>query len=308
MTIIIPLPAIIGGLLSGTLYYLVSQQYIVGITAPFLPLFIIALCGMAYGRAGVMVAAAATAPLLLLLLEISDALLILATQIVPTVIMIRALMIALVRHDPPTFIWASLGTGVIATSFYGAIYYIAMIATDNSLYRHVITTMQTQVKAGFGELEPELAVKMEGLVTEVPHIIVALEFWGWTICMVGLVLFAQYVLETFRMQRRPMPHLRSYMPPNMLLIALGIAGSASFLSYQPLVHAGQTASIILLLPYFFSGLSVIHAKARATKHGTALLFGFYMFFMLTLWPLIFVTGYGLLRHLGHYSLPRSGTS
>lgn len=305
MTIIIPIPAILGGMLASILYYMVSHGWLVGMTAPFLPLFVIALSGMIYGRAGATVSALATIPFLLMLLSVSEALLIIATQIVPLVLCIRALMMALVRPDPPALVWAPLGAGILAMAFYSAFYHVMMIATDNALYRYVVERMRDEATQHFSELEPEIAVMVKKFLTEMPHLIIASEFWLWGITVVGVILLAQFVAETFGMQRRPTPVLTPHSPPDYVLALVGLSAATSFLDYQPLVHGGQAASLILLLPYFFSGLSVIHTKLRSFKNGGAWLMAFYLFFMMTLWPLLLVTLFGLLRHLGQYSLPQS---
>ena len=106
MTVIIPLPAIIGGITTALLYIAYSHGLIIGVTAPFLPLLTFALSGMMYGRAGVTAAFIAAAPLMLIGLDLSDMLLIYATQLIPAAILMRTLMVALIRKDPPAFVWA----------------------------------------------------------------------------------------------------------------------------------------------------------------------------------------------------------
>lgn len=315
MTLVIPIPAIAGGALAALLYALMARGWIVGITAPLIPLFILSLCGMVYGRAGVQCAAAVMAALVLVLLPFSQALMLIASQIVPVVLAIRMLMTALLvqsAHDQENYTahvhFAPLNAAIMVLTLYGALYYGAMMATDNAMYHQLVAVLQQEGKAGLAQMDPEIKLTAEAFIDQLPHILIAMEYCLWCGLLLTVMLGAHYVADTFGIQRRPTPRLYAASPPNILLMLLGGSAALSFVGYDPLVHASQAASMILLLPYFFFGIGLLHRYVRSLRHS-GLWFGvFYVLVALTLWPLLLVTLYGLLRHISRLSLPSGDKS
>ncbi len=305
MMIVIPIPAIGAGLLAAALVYAVAQGWLFGVTAPMLPLFTLALAGMVYGRPGITVASVAASLALLVLLPVYDALLMAMTQIIPLMLFIRQIMVVTRHASASPFVWTSTGDAMAIIALYGALFYALIIATGSGLYHHVSERMAAQMGEVFATLEPEVAVALESAVTQMPHVILAMEYWFIAILLVLLTLLAQMVAETLSMGRRPSLRLSDDSPPNLVLGALGLAGILGFTGVEALVHAGHAAGLILLLPYFFSGLGMAHRTIRRWQGGTFWLAVFYLLMLLTGWPLLLITVLGLLRHLSRYTLSSS---
>ena len=169
--------------------------------------------------------------------------------------------------------------------------------------RAISTEMLSDIRLGFSSLEPKMAASMEVLIQNIPHLLLALDFWVWSLIVYGVVSFANMVAWSLGHGKRAHMHLRTHTPPNTMLAALGLSALLGAVGSAPLMHAGQAASIILLIPYFFSGLGYIHTKIRAKSHPQAWMAGFYvLFFFFNLWPLLGVTLLGLARHVGKYTL------
>lgn len=310
MTIIIPIIAILCGMAASILYVLVTNGWIYGVTAPFLPLFLIAGAGMVYGRAGVSVASAVTAFLLLFLIDFQHALLITVTQLVPITLCIRALMMAVIRphaSEPShgLIMWAPLSAGVLAMACYAAFYLMVLIATDNSLY-HTLTRAITLQAQQFNALEPaEMAAQAQHIITSYPHMVLALEFWAWSAMCIAVILLAHYVVDSFGLAKRPQPSLGVHSPPTLLLGAIAGCAALTLVDIPAIMHGAQAAVLVLLLPYFIFGLGYIHRTLRRLKHGQMWLVGFYIFVMLSFWPLIIITLLGLMRHISHVGLAKT---
>jgi hypothetical protein len=302
MTIIIPLPSIIAGLLAGLLYVALHHGWIVGITAPFLPVFVLALSGMRYGRAGISVACFSAIPIIISTLPFYDAAFILLVQLMPLALFIRTLMMAIWIAQPPIAIWTPVGLamGVLAT--YGAGVFFLLITVGDGLYAHIITTMQATIAESFTTLEPEMAAMMETLMKGIPHLLVAIDFCIWTVMMFVVVALANTALHSMGQGRRPHVRLMLHNPPNWVLAGLAIAFVLSVIAPTGMQQGAQAASIILLLPYFFSGLSYVHTRLHELPRSAVWMAGFYLLFIvLSLWPVVFVTLYGMVRHVGHCS-------
>jgi hypothetical protein len=302
MTIIIPLPAILAGIVAGFLYHALSEGWIIGVTAPFLPLFVLAMAGMTFGRSGMTVATMVAIPLILLSLPFYEALLTITTQLIPLALFVRSLMVAVLNPDPPSLTWAPVGNAVAILCLYGALLYAFIIGTQSGLYSYISETMLADIKKGFTTLDPNMAAALEGMVSKIPHLLLAIEFWIWSLMMFGIVVLAHMVADTMGYSRRPSLKLAAHTPPDMVLAIFGLACVLGAIGTESLMHAGQAASIILLIPYFFSGLGCINARLRQLPNPTLWISGFYfLFFLFTVWPLIMVTMYGLVRHLGKYT-------
>ncbi len=299
MTIVIPVHAIMAGLLAGGLFGMVTLGIITGVTAPLIPVFLLVLAGMMYGRAGIHTAAVSALPSLFLTAPLPEALLVCATHIIPCVLMVRTLMMALVLDkDPPIILWSSLGSAVLAASLYGALYYTAMIATDNAMHQQVVAQMQAQFDTAMIELEPEMAKMAETILNQYAHVILALEYWVVIMGITAALFFAHFVAETYGLQRRPELQLKPFAPPALLPMLIAVGSACSFLPYASVAAAAQTATIIMLLPYFFSGLASIHARLRASDHTAILFIIFYSVIILFIgWAPLAITLYGLTRHV-----------
>lgn len=302
MMIVIPIPALAAGVLASVLYYALLNQVIVGLTAPFLPLFCLALAGMAYGRAGITVASLSCIPLMLIFLDGYQALLLITTQIIPVTIFIRQSMVATVDTDAGEIRWLSATDAMTMVSVYVAVFYATIIGTDSGLYRQIKEDMKQNIQQGLGSIDnADVAAQVETLINELPHAMMAMEYWFLAITLLLLGLAAQWGLETFGRSRRPRLHLASSPPPDFVLAGLAVAGALNFTQMPPLIKAGQAAGIVLLFPYFLTGLGSIHHWLRQYQNTPLWLGIFYIFFAFTLWPALLITAYGLVKHLSEYS-------
>jgi hypothetical protein len=302
MTIIIPLPSILAGLLAGALYTALHHGWIVGVTAPFLPIFVLALSGMRYGRAGISVACLATLPTILMTLPFNDAAFIIVGQLMPMTLFIRTLMVAVWIREPPILLWSSIGIAVAALSAYGAALFAMLVVMNDGLYSHLTASMQTAITASFTTMEPEMAAMMEGLVKKIPHILLAIDFWIWSVMLYVVVMLANGLVHSMGYGRRPPLRLTLHSPPNWILGALVVALLLSVIAPAPLMQGAQAACVILLLPYFFSGLSYAHMRLRSLPRSNAWMVGFYLLFIvLSLWPVIMVILFALGRHVRLYA-------
>lgn len=302
MTIIIPVYALLGGACSAMLYIAVAHGWLVGVTAPLLPLFALALSGMTYGRPGVMAACIAASLLVIFSLPLQDALLLVFMQIIPLGLLLRALMRATLRDGERRLHFASMGDGVWVAALYGAVFFALIVGSNSALYSYISERMLTEVAAGFAAVDAQTGADAEAVIKAVPHLVLAASYWLWMLTAVLVSLLAYAVAETLGVRRRPPLRLGTHSPPDALLAALGIAGMTSFSGVESLIQAGQAAGLVLLLPYCFSGLGAVHAALRRLQGGRLWLALFYAVVCITGWLLLIVTLFGLVRHLGRYTL------
>ena len=62
-----------------------------------------------------------------------------------------------------------------------------------------------------------------------------------------------------------------------------------------LAYLALNAAIVLLVPFFFAGLAVVHAFAGGRQARTLLLMVFYFFLLVSGWPIAMVVGLGVIE-------------
>ncbi len=116
----------------------------------------------------------------------------------------------------------------------------------------------------------------------------------WMLMMAINGALAQGILVRLGRQRRPMPELTKLELPQRLLYALVAALVLAFLPGDA-GYAGQTLTALFALPYFFLGLAVMHMLIRRMPGAPVVFVVFYIFMLIFGWPLVLITGLGLVE-------------
>jgi len=116
---------------------------------------------------------------------------------------------------------------------------------------------------------------------------------SWLIMVVVNGALAQGLMAGFHGIRRPrlvlgdvtLPNwLACLLVPSMVMVTIGNSGIAFF---------GGAAILVLLTPFLFQGLGVVHLWVGGTKIPGLLLTGFYLAMLLFQWPILLTIGIGL---------------
>lgn len=158
--------------------------------------------------------------------------------------------------------------------------------------------------AGDREMDAVVAV-LEAVAPVVPGIAVA----SWMVMVAVNGALAQGTLVRFRRNLRPSPDMAALELPPWMPLALAGAVLAAWLG-GGLGFIGQNMTVILAVPFLFSGLGVIHALVRKFEGGPLILVVFYMFLVMLQWPVVLITGLGLVDHWARFrrqwGRPQSG--
>ncbi|MBM3532993.1 MAG: DUF2232 domain-containing protein [Alphaproteobacteria bacterium] len=105
---------------------------------------------------------------------------------------------------------------------------------------------------------------------------------------------AQGLLMYFGRNLRPKPELADIELPHLLTLVLGVAGAAALLGPDGIGFVGRNLFLILLVPFFFLGLGVVHAVARKySPQRIFILVAAYAAMIVLGWPAALVAGLGL---------------
>lgn len=123
---------------------------------------------------------------------------------------------------------------------------------------------------------------------------------AWVVMTVLNAILAQAILARQGRALRPTPAFTALTLPDWaswgLLAAAGLVVAAGGLDLAELRYAGRNIALVLMVPFFFLGLAVVHAMARQTLNGTMLLAAFYLLVLVFDGAKLLVAGIGVVEH------------
>ncbi len=157
-------------------------------------------------------------------------------------------------------------------------------------------TVRSFVESIMGQILPPNsgeghAIMANRLIPILPGLVVI----GWLIMTIINSSLAQKVLVHLGHNLRPWPSISSLELPQWAPI-LTLISALLWLVPGAIGYYGQNLMLVLLTPFFFIGLAMIHSLCRRVRVGGFLLFIFYFTLMVLGWPIIIVTMVGLFEN------------
>jgi hypothetical protein len=147
--------------------------------------------------------------------------------------------------------------------------------------------MMTEAARG----SPAMDRMMAGLKRVMPFLVVA---WWIVIMAVNGVLAQRFLVRTGH-ALRPSPDLTTTTPPGWLLSVAVAAAAAALVGSGWIGFVATNVALVLCVPYFLTGLAVVHAISVRWNGRKAILFALYLLLVLFGWPLVVVTGLGMVE-------------
>jgi hypothetical protein len=123
---------------------------------------------------------------------------------------------------------------------------------------------------------------------------------SWVVMTVLNAILAQGILARQGKALRPTPAFTTLAMPDWaswgLLGAAGLVVAASGMDLAELRYAGRNIALVMMVPFFFLGLAVVHSMARQTLNGTMLLAAFYLLVLVFDGAKLLVAGIGVVEH------------
>jgi hypothetical protein len=118
----------------------------------------------------------------------------------------------------------------------------------------------------------------------------------WVIVITVNTHVAQKLLVRTGHAQRPAPDLTTTALPPWLLPAVVAAAAVALVGSGWLGFVATNIALILCVPYFLTGLAVLHAISVRWNGRKAILIAVYLLLLLFGWPLIVVTGLGMMEY------------
>jgi hypothetical protein len=166
-------------------------------------------------------------------------------------------------HPDGSVEWYPPGRLVLALSLYASVVFVAILiafAGETGGLAAWLARQFMTMEASFGLAQP--GAEPEPVVALVVAIIPGLAASSWLLVTAGNAILAQALLARFGRNRRPSPSLVSYALPRWLAVAAALALGAGIVGTAEFGFAGFNLALILVTPYAFEGLALLHALAR----------------------------------------------
>jgi uncharacterized protein YybS (DUF2232 family) len=146
--------------------------------------------------------------------------------------------------------------------------------------------------AGTGDAESGMAQVVDSFAQVFPGMVVV----SWLTMAIVNAALAQGVLMRFGRNLRPAMRVAEVELPHWTPMLLAVAGLLALVGGDgQLSYLALNVAIVLLVPFFFAGLAVVHAFAGRRQARTLLLVVFYFFLLVSGWPIALVIGLGVIE-------------
>lgn len=257
-----------------------------------LPLFLI---GLWAGTTAALVACAAAVVVAAGIGGVFFGITFLAVNALPAAVVVRQALLS--RADgaggiewyPPGMLVAWV-TGMVMTAF--LIIALLLAGTEGGLKGYVQDMLTASLKAvgpppGEGMSVTKVA---DALASWFPGIVAI----SWLIMVAVNGVLAQGLAVRFGLNQRPSPDMATLDLPFWIVPAAALSGVAAVLPGLTGFIGGNLA-LILIVPFVFAGLAVVHAVARGWNHRTMLLILVYLLIFIFGWPVLIVALLGLIE-------------
>jgi len=292
------LMAISGGVLSALLYLsIVSGSFGAVILAYLAPLPLL-MVGLGLGLRPGLVAGGTAVAVVSLFGGVLFGLTYGFANIAVTAVIMRQALLARTAPDgglewyPPALllvILTSLGLAAIGLAA------LATLGSDGGLegaVREFLTIGLGDVAVATAQTGTSMADLVEAFTQVFPAMVVV----SWLAMAIINAALAQGVLMRFGRNLRPAMRVSSIELPHWTPMLLAAAGVLALAGGDGLIgYLAVNAAIVLLVPFFFAGLAVVHAFAGGRQARTLLLVVFYFFLLVSGWPIALVIGLGVIE-------------
>ena len=289
--------AVLAGLISSTLFLALSSGLPGTVLLAYFVQLPLLFVGLSLGLAASMIAATGGVLICGLIAGLIAAALFALVQAVPAVVVVRQALLSrrqggkLVWY-PPGLVLAQL-TALAACGIAAA--FVVLLGHPGGL-QGVLSEFIGSALAELGAIEAGIDAnpELERWMFLFPGLMAA----SWLVMVVLNAVLAQALAVRLGWNRRPSAALSELELPGWLWPAIGVAALLAVIGGGP-GFLGRALLIVLVVPYVFLGLAVVHALARRWPHRRLALAVFYGTVMLLGWPVLAVLLLGFVEDWAH---------
>ncbi len=190
--------------------------------------------------------------------------------------------------------WYPIGDMLCWLTFFAAAMLVVMTLTsltgDQGLSVLVSTNLDEILKGLAPHWDEEHRASMVAVI--VPMFPGAIGI-SWLVMTVVNATLAHGILTRLKKILRPSPTYAALDLPQWISWPLVLSALLALLGSGEMEYTGRNLAMILVVPFFFLGLAVVHTWARRVTYSGMVLTAFYLVLVLSGWATIVVAGVGM---------------
>ena len=290
--------AVLAGLISSILFLSLSSGLPGMVLLAYFVQLPLLFVGLSLGLAASMIAVIGAIVVCGLLAGLVGAGMYLVVQAIPAMVVIRQTLLARQRDGrlewyPAGLVLAQL-TALAALGISAA--FVFMLGQPGGLEGAIADFLRSAL-AELGAAEAEVTVEPE--LGRWMFVLPGLMAASWLVMVVINGVLAQALAVHLGWNRRPSPALSELELPGWLWPTIGVAAALAVIGDGGVGFLGRALLIVLVVPYVFLGLAVIHAAARRSPHRRLALAICYGAIALLGWPVLAVLLLGFVENWAH---------
>lgn len=198
---------------------------------------------------------------------------------------------------PTLRLWYPVGLSLVSMALYGCVLLAvitAYFATQNTNLPQELTHI---IQNEINNLSKDYEIKLRMSPQNLPFILCGFLTWVWAMLLLAHAWFVNNALVRKNIAKRPHLTITPFFIPYWLLALMSISALASLIGGESMRFLGKSTLLILLLPYFFLGISMLHEKIRDWPNKGFFMFFIYLSMIVFLWPALVVAAAGLFHHI-----------
>lgn len=288
------LTSFIAGALAAALFYAVAAGGLgfIFMMLPGLPIFYV---GFAAGAQAMVIASVTATMLIGMIAALPGAAFFAIFSAAPAFMIVRRAILCK-RSEAGAQQWFPLGLAfvelsvlLVAFAVSLCFYYASLGGIDALVQRSVSENMQ--------EIDPNMQQLLLNLSSSLTLVVISASLWIWLLLVYVNGWLAHRFARTRGHALRPDFALAPFDMPQWMLGALTLSGITSIVGSETFSFAGKISLLLLLFPYFFSGIALIHEKAAQWPSKGIILFVIYFFLLAQAWPALLIAGFGVWHQL-----------
>ncbi|HEU5047135.1 MAG TPA: hypothetical protein VFT64_04745 [Rickettsiales bacterium] len=289
------------GILSGSAFLLAVYSPQAQLLPLFLPILPLAFIGLSVSFRHSLAAAAIAAFIVLVATDSGTVLFMAAMLLIPACHFIRKALLWR-GGDAETEWYPVLEILSDLTLMAAGIFMLAVLTINYPEHSDLKTLVSQSILSQLGSQidtkDPNMAHFMKLIMSDWVFMIFALTGWLWVMMIYGMTLLVNMFLNSQHMALRPSLALTPQGIPAWLP-AVVLAGMAlAFLGKGNDHFAGETVFLILMLPYFLSGLVSLHNTSRSWRNRRFWLGMIYIGFLFFPWAMVLFIAKGVHTQMG----------
>lgn len=190
-------------------------------------------------------------------------------------------------------LWFPIGISMLHVTLYGCAL-LALVTASFSLQGTTLPhLLASDIAKQLADMEKTYGLDMDISAEQLAFMVCGFIGWLWCAGLWSHGWLANRALAKRQLSRRPTLAIAPFFMPPWMLTLLGLCALASLAGGESLAFLGRASLIMLLLPYFFLGTSLLHHFTSGWPNRRFLLFFIYFCILTQFWPALLLSGAGL---------------